>query len=90
MSYRGSDSPIRVQANALQEKIDLLEEKLLNNKQLIALKKARDALYRKAKNKEAYTREECRKLRHQYMANGITKDLITRLNKLLSKLEASK
>ena len=70
-----------------QAEHDALEEKLLENRKLKALKKKCNALRYTIDRRKELHQKELNKVRNRYLANGLTPAVLKSLNILLDKVE---
>lgn len=76
-------NPDYLEYRRLEEAEEQLEEKLLSNPKLVKLKKQKERMWNKYHSSNSKQKEQLKILHRKYLANGITKELITELNKLI-------
>ena len=80
---RDEIDPLYLKYQEANDRADKFEEELLKNKTLKRLNVAKEKAYRTWYAKDKKIKEQAIILRRQYLANGITPNLIKELNKLL-------
>ncbi len=81
------DDPLEAAYNAARAKEDALEEKLLNNKKLKALKLARERAYSVMYGKRQKVKKLVYAVREQYLARGLTPAVHRQIIKMIETID---
>jgi len=84
-SYRRSNK-IWEQQGEIEDKIDTLRKRLLNNAELKALEKKRERLREKARNIDDTNTARLQMVRQQYLCGGVTEALLKQLQKMVAEI----